>query len=63
MVISQQIWSCIIGGRERVYGLGAAEDEKDKPLLYCAEHGRLCRHTYVRNNDATYVEHRQGERA
>lgn len=60
MQVSQQIWKCATGAAERVYGLGAIRDKGNQPLLYCAEHAGLCRHEYVRNQQAEYIEHKQG---
>jgi hypothetical protein len=59
MQISQQLWVCKEGGPERVYGTGEA-DKKASPLIYCAKHGRLCRHGYVRNQDAEFITFKQG---
>lgn len=58
---SAQIWACIRGGAERVYGAGAVGiTKKPTAMIWCAEHGRLCSHKYIRNEERPYIEFRQG---
>lgn len=52
MKVSAQIWRSP-SGVERVWGLGMPADIMAMPLL----NGE--RHTYVRNEDREWVEHRQ----
>lgn len=50
-MISVQIWRGAVSGVDRVWGLGAVENENLTPLL----NGE--RHFYVRNEDRPWVEY------
>lgn len=58
-----QIWKCAEGKAMRVWGATTPTKEQQaaSPLLYCEEHARLCRHSFVKVTSTPYVEYRQGE--